>query len=226
MNEFFRYPSIKHLAWLAAGTPRDEKILSPEEVAHLLSSEVRIEEKVDGANLGFSLGPDGALKVQNRGQYLSRPFTGQFARLDDWMQAHQDQIIEGISPSTIVFGEWCAARHSLDYDRLPDWWLMFDVYDRREGKFWSSSRRDALATSMNLTAILCRHQGKMTINQLQRFLDSLPSCYRDGPVEGVVIKAEEGGWMTQRAKLVRSDFTQSIEDHWRSRSLQWNRVRY
>ena len=43
------------------------------------------------------------------------------------------------------FGEWCAARHSLDYGALPDWWLLFDIYDRRAGAFWSTARRDAWA---------------------------------------------------------------------------------
>ena len=27
-----------------------------------------------------------------------------------------------------------------------------------------------------------------------------------------------------RAKLVRADFTQTIEAHWKSRALEWNRV--
>ena len=26
----------------------------------------------------------------------------------------------------ILFGEWCAAQHSLDYETLPDWFLAFD----------------------------------------------------------------------------------------------------
>ena len=29
-----------------------------------------------------------------------------------------------------------------------------------------------------------------------------------------------------RAKLVRADFTQAIEGHWRNRAIEWNRVSY
>ena len=80
MNDFFRFPHTPHLAWLGEGSPRDDKVLSPVEAAELLEAHVLVEEKLDGANLGFSIGPDGAVRAQNRGQYLIEPYGGQFAR--------------------------------------------------------------------------------------------------------------------------------------------------
>jgi hypothetical protein len=50
----------------------------------------------------------------------------------------------------MLFGEWCAARHSLDYTRLPDWFLLFDVLETTTSRFWSSTRRDALAAQSGL----------------------------------------------------------------------------
>ena len=35
---------------------------------------------------------------------------------------------------------------------------------------------------------------------------------------------EDECWLLERAKLVRSDFTQQIAGHWRKRSLEWNRL--
>ena len=67
MSEFFRFPHTPHIAWLASGSPRDDKVLSLEDAEILLAGEVVIEEKIDGANLGFSIGSDGLLCVQNRG---------------------------------------------------------------------------------------------------------------------------------------------------------------
>lgn len=67
---FFRFPHVPHLAWLGKGQPRDDKVLSPDEAAALLSGEVVVEEKVDGANIGFSASEDGELRAQNRGSYL------------------------------------------------------------------------------------------------------------------------------------------------------------
>ncbi len=71
--DFFRFPHTPHIVWLAEGVPRDDKVLSPQEVNALLSADVVVEEKLDGANLGFSLSPVGELRAQNRGPCCQRP---------------------------------------------------------------------------------------------------------------------------------------------------------
>jgi ATP-dependent RNA circularization protein (DNA/RNA ligase family) len=119
-------------------------VLSPNEVTALLAGDVVVEEKLDGANLGLSLTPDGSLRAQNRGQYLAEPHAGQFARLPAWLAQHGEGLRSVLTPNLIAFGEWCAARHSPDYAALPDWFLLFDVYDRTEDRFWSTARRNEL----------------------------------------------------------------------------------
>lgn len=88
MSVFFRFPHTPHIAWLGEGTPRDDKVLAPAEAGALLAGEVVVEEKLDGANLGLSLAPDGSLRAQNRGQYLAEPQAGQFSRLTAWLALH------------------------------------------------------------------------------------------------------------------------------------------
>ena len=55
---FYKFPHTPHLLWLGPGEPREDKVLTPSEVAEFLAGDVIIEEKVDGANLGLSLGPE------------------------------------------------------------------------------------------------------------------------------------------------------------------------
>ena len=223
MTDFFRFPHTPHIAWLATGAPRDDKVLSPDEAHELLADEVVLEEKLDGANLGFSVSPDGVLRAQNRGQYLPQPFHGQFARLGPWLAAHEDKLFDALGTDLVAFGEWCAARHSLDYAALPDWWLLFDVYDRAAGRFWSVPRRNALAIAAGLVTTPQRAHGQTTLAALRQLLDQ-PSCYRPGPLEGLVVRQESTLWCEARAKLVRPDFTQAIDAHWRRRAIEWNRV--
>ncbi|WP_293225489.1 RNA ligase family protein [Ottowia sp.] len=228
MPEFFRFPQTPHLAWLGPGTPRDDKLLSPVEVTRLLAGEVVVEEKLDGANLGFSLARDGSLRVQNRGQYLHQPHVGQFARLPDWLALHgsvlQNALTQHTDRGLMLFGEWCAARHSLDYTALPDWFLLFDVYERRSGRFWSSARRNALATGLGLATVPQVTQGHCTLAGLITILDTQSSRYRPGVLEGLVVRRDDVRWCQERAKLVRADFTQAIEGHWRQRAMEWNRM--
>lgn len=228
MSHFYRFPHTPHLAWLGKDEPRDDKVLSAAEAADLMSAEIVLEEKVDGANLGFSLGEEGDLRAQNRGQYLAEPHSGQFARLPQWLAIHGSGIgnvlLEHADRGLMLFGEWCAARHSLDYTRLPDWFLLFDVLETASGRFWSSTRRDALAARLGLATTPRLTSGRFKLAELTAKVDSWPSRFRDGPLEGIVVRRESAEWCESRAKLVRADFTQAIGEHWRNRRLEWNRL--
>ena len=153
----------------------------------------------------------------NRGHYLVAPFSGQFRQ-------HADVLVLALADDLMLFGEWCAARHSVPYNLLPDWFVVFDVYDRTQGRFWSSARRDALARQVGLSPAPQLASGRLTLAQVQNELDSQPSRYREGPMEGVVIRRETAQWCEGRAKLVRADFTQTIDGHWRKRIPEWNRL--
>ncbi|MEI7951281.1 MAG: RNA ligase family protein, partial [Synechococcaceae cyanobacterium ELA182] len=146
---FYRFPHTPHLAWLGNGPVRDDKILTPQEAKVFLAQPVAIEEKIDGANIGFSLSPDGSLRIQQRGDYLQQPYKGQFSGLTTWLALHGPDLEaflqEPEHQGMILFGEWCAARHSVAYTHLPDPFLLFDVADPAQQQFWSRHRRDTAA---------------------------------------------------------------------------------
>lgn len=225
MSDFFRYPHTSHIAWLGDGTPRDDKVLTALEAEEILAHTIVLEEKVDGANLGFSVDSNGAIRAQNRGQYLLRPFTGQFARLNEWLEIHEEALFEDLGESLILFGEWVAAVHSLEYTSLPNYFLVFDVYDRNERRFWSTARRNALVSRLGLRHIHQLGRGYYRLQSLERMLATTPSAYRDGGCEGIYLRHEDEDWLIARAKLVRPDFVQGIGDHWRSRTLRWNTLK-
>ncbi|NIY98296.1 RNA ligase family protein, partial [Salipiger sp. HF18] len=213
-----------HLAWLGEGQPRQDKVLLPDEVKKFLAGEVIIEEKLDGANLGISRGEDGDILLQNRGSYLSEPYRGQFSRLAPWLGERTEPLSRILTPERILFGEWCTATHSLYYNRLPDWFLLFDVYCRSSQGFWSTVRRNALARKIGLTTAPQIAKGHFTLSQLTELLLDECSQFRDGTIEGLVIRSEDDSVCFARAKLVRPDFSQAIQEHWKSRPLSWNRV--
>jgi ATP-dependent RNA circularization protein (DNA/RNA ligase family) len=223
---FFRFPHTPHIAWLGEGAPRDDKVLSLSEAAALLADNVVVEEKLDGANLGLSLTPDGRLRAQNRGQYLDEPHAGQFGRFPAWLAQHGALLSTVMTSDLMLFGEWCAARHSLDYVALPDWFLLFDVYDRAAGRFWNTLRRNALASQAGLLTVPQLLHGKTTVPALKQLVATTNSRYRNGALEGLVIRRESPEWCEARAKLVLPDFTQAIDTHWRKRPIEWNRIDY
>lgn len=224
MTPFVRFPHTPHIAWLGSSTPRDDKVLTREEAENFLDGPVIMEEKVDGANLGISIDSDGQLRVQNRGSYLVPPYAGQFSGLDRWLALHQDTIFDELGTDLVLFGEWCVARHSLAYDRLPDWLVVFDIYDRSAARFWSTHQRNILAAKLALVTVPSIAAGRYTLDQLINLVSTAPSSLRAGPPEGLYLRKEEADWLVDRAKLVRPEFVQAIGEHWRSRAIERNRL--
>ena len=211
--DFFRFPHTPHLAWLASGAPRDDKVLSSQEASAMLAQEVVIEEKVDGANIGLSVDEQGNLQAQNRGSYLAREASHpQFKPLFHWLEVRRDSLVDTLFPDLILFGEWCYAVHSVRYTKLPDWFLAFDVYDRTRAEFWSAARRDELVNRLGIDLVPRLAKGCFDVRGVQRLLGQ--SQLGDGPAEGLYVRRDDGDRLLARAKLVRPEFVQSIEEHW------------
>lgn len=220
--DFFKFPSTPHLGVLAGVEVRGDKILSHSERNEFLAHALTVEEKVDGANLGISFDADGAIRVQNRGSYLFPPFSGQWKKLDEWLSMHTDALFERLLDRFILFGEWCYARHSIYYNRLPDWFLAFDVYDRAARRFLSVTQRDRLLEKMRLCKVPLIGHGHFTYHDIQRLLAQ--STLTDQPMEGIYLRRDLGKWLEQRAKLVRPAFIQAVEQHWSRSTIEPNRL--
>jgi hypothetical protein len=222
VNELFRFPRTPHLAWLGPGSPRDDKLLAPDEVDEMLAGEVVVEEKIDGANLGLSAGAEaGEIQAQNRGTILDFDHLHpQFRPLRQWLAMRRFQLHDALGPDLTIFGEWCYATHSIVYTRLPDWFVLFDVFDRTSRRFWSVDRRNALARALGLAVVPEVARGRFDLNGIIGLLG--PSAFTDGPAEGVYVRSEAEGWLVRRAKLVRAEFTQAIGEHWSAGPLRTN----
>ena len=171
----------------------------------------------------LSFDSEGNIRAQNRGAYLYPPRSGQWKKLDDWLEPRLDMLFEILSEKFILFGEWCYAQHSIFYDRLPDWFLGFDIYDKRFGRFLSSERRDALLRKMGITPVPFVARGNFTYSELLKLLSV--SKFTDQPAEGIYLRVDQGDWLAQRAKLVRPAFVQAVEQHWSRSAIRPNRLR-
>jgi len=207
---FYKFPRTPHLRWLSSSPIKDDRLLSDAQRKDILSSPLIIEEKIDGANLGFSLSEDGKILAQKRGAYIDS--VGQFAELDRWLRTHEDHLFDAISTNLILFGEWCAIKHSLYYTKLPDLWIMFDVYDINEEKFYNAERRNTLARNAGVSTVHRIATRRFTEHELLDLLGT-DSTYKKGAIEGLVIRSENERWLEKRAKLVRPEFTR-ISTHW------------
>lgn len=135
--------------------------------------------------LGFSVGRDGLLRAQNRGQYLTRPLTGQFARLNDWLAMHEEDLFDVLGESLILFGEWAAAVHSLEYPDLPDYRLSLCTTAVKRN---SGVRPGAMRWSRSWGCVAFTRSGEEdNLPSIEQPLRSSTSAYRHGACEGVYL---------------------------------------
>ncbi len=222
MRSFVKFPSTPHLTVLEGASVRDDKVLSVQERDQFLSHEVVIEEKIDGANLGLSFDGDGNLLAQNRGSYIEFPPSGQWKPLTSWIDDRRDRLFDVLTNRFVLFGEWCFATHSVFYDRLPDWFVGFDLFDSQAKRFVNSETRHEMLALMNIHLVPQLADGCWSLGEALMLLQE--SRFGSAPAEGLYLRFDGDDWLEQRAKIVRPDFIQSIEQHWTRRPLQQNRL--
>jgi hypothetical protein len=64
--------------------------------------------------------------------------------------------------------------------------------------------------------------GRFDLAQLEAMLQH--SRLTEGPAEGLYVRSEERDHLVARAKLVRPEFAQAIDEHWLRRSLETNQL--
>ena len=222
-TDFFKFPSTPHLALLGAAKVRGDKVMSEPERKEFLRHRLVVEEKVDGANLGISFDASGNMCAQNRGAYLHLPSAGQWKKLTEWLAPRTEILFEQLMDRYILFGEWCYAQHSVIYDRLPDWFLGFDIYDKATSHFFSCSRRDKVFQALSVAQVPKVDCGYFTLSELSGFLSQ--SQISNQPAEGLYLRFDQCDWLQQRAKLVRPSFIQSVEQHWSRSFIKANQLK-
>lgn len=221
-EEFFKFPSTPHLALLGDVAVRGDKVFSEHDRDNFLKNTITVEEKLDGANLGISFDRDSNMHVQNRGSYIDKPYSGQWKELGRWIPSKRDLMFDVLTDRYILFGEWCYAVHSIYYDQLPDLFLGFDIFDKKNKKFLSCKRRDKLFHTLGISQVPLLKRSRFTFDYLLQLLEE--SRFSENPAEGLYLRFDYGDWLCQRAKLVRPEFIQTIEEHWTKKGLRANKI--
>jgi hypothetical protein len=123
----------------------------------------------------------------------------------------------------MLFGEWCHARHTIEYEELPDWFILFDVLELTTQRFWTSQRRNLLAGELGLHPPPEVFRGHLKFQQVPALIGA--STLGAARMEGLYFRREADECLTARAKVVSSEFKQQIEAHWSRRTLMLNRLR-
>eukprot|EP01080_Neovahlkampfia_damariscottae_P003823 gene3823-6984_t len=224
LTDFIKFPRTHHLIVLSKNVDRDDLFMDKTEAKPYYTETVTIEEKIDGANLGLSLDPE-TLKIlaQNRSHHITSKSATHWKGIDTWIDEHKS-LYDVLSPHFILFGEWVYAKHSVAYDKLPGYFIAFDIYDKKNQKFLSIQERNKKLKGTEIPIIKTIATGKFTKEEYLKFLETSSFYKSKGNLEGIYLRIDEGDFLKQRCKIVREDFIQQIEQHWSTMEIEKNTI--
>eukprot|EP01130_Rhizamoeba_saxonica_P017999 TRINITY_DN8893_c0_g1_i1.p1 TRINITY_DN8893_c0_g1~~TRINITY_DN8893_c0_g1_i1.p1 ORF type:complete len:230 (+),score=43.52 TRINITY_DN8893_c0_g1_i1:13-702(+) len=223
---FVKFPRTHHI--IDAGgsaVTRDDLVMSNDDKEFFFSNTVRLEEKIDGSNLGISIDENYNIIYQNRSKIVTSATASQWKGLDKWLTDHPGVWEVLTSPDIILFGEWCFAVHSIHYTKLPDYFIAFDIYLKSEQKFVCREELERRLEGSGIPIIRVIDSGIFSKEEMLNYLDSI-SEYRDGTVEGIYVRVDDEQFSLRRGKIVRPDFIQGIDEHWTKKGLIKNLLLY
>jgi hypothetical protein len=253
MPTLHKYPRTHHLegSRLQPGDEDSQSVL----FAALAGRPLVIEEKLDGANAGISFDEAGRLQLQSRGHFLTGGAREQhFDLFKRWAHIHADALRAVLGHRFVLYGEWLYAKHTVLYDRLPHYFLEFDILDTESGVFLPTGKRRALLSGVPLVPVPVLQTGVFAaLSEVTPFLGR--SLYKSaewrqtltaaaqarglGPeqiwketdpsdlMEGLYIKVEEEGRVVERYKFIRASFLTTVLDsgsHWLRRAILPNQL--
>lgn len=239
MEQIYKYPRTRHLEGSRKQTGDED--LKNVKFEELEGKYLVLEEKVDGANCGISFGADGKMYLQSRGHFLTGGYgERQFDLFKTWAGCFEEQLCRLLEDRYVMYGEWLYAKHTVFYDRLPHYFMEFDIFDKKEEMFFSTKkRREFLENAPFIRSVRVLAQGCfrgpediekrigpslfVSGEPEQAFLaqceksgvnpeQALRQTDLTGIMEGIYIKVESGDYVTDRLKFVRASFLNTILD--------------
>jgi hypothetical protein len=255
MLQLYKYPRTRHIE--GSGIQRGDDDLSTQSFVELAGKYLVVEEKMDGANCGVSFSDNADLLLQSRGHYLTGgPREAQFHLFKTWANTYLSELWDILTNRYILYGEWLYAKHTMFYTDLPHYFMEFDIYDKERELFLSTEQRQILlAPAPFIVSVKVLYAGQLDslqalrsfighsyftsndhlerLRQLsqEKHLDSeqvLKETDSSTDMEGLYVKVEADGMVTERYKYVRSGFLQAIfdsENHWHDRPIIPNQLR-
>ncbi len=225
-----KYPRTFHMPW-SKGATNDDKIATS--LDRLIDVPIILSEKCDGGNA--SLEVNGCYARTHAAIPTHKSF--------DWLKGFHSSIKHLIPNDIQIFGENMYALHSIVYDELPGYFLIFNVakvsYNRshtivnepqRAWMSWDTVEKWAEKIGTPTVPVLFKGQvsSEKELKDLVEDFMSQPSCC-GGIREGVVARTAEGFLELEfpycMLKCVRANHVSPDNDHWKYQEIVKNKLK-
>jgi len=154
----------------------------------------------------------------------------QYDLFKQWTMGKRPVLEAMLEDRLLLFGEWLYARHSVHYRRLPHYFFEFDIYDKQRQVFLDLASRLEKLEGTGILTVPVVHRGPATVDELRKLIgpsrfDSVFENPLAGPtdnlMEGLYLRTEADGCVTERAKFVRAEFVEKVKqsEHWQHQAV-------
>lgn len=210
-----KYNRTYHFPW-SSGTS-DDKIAKS--IDSLLNRPIVLTEKCDGSNV--CLEAESCFARSHSGPPTHESF--------DLFKAFHASIKHLIPKGLQIFGENLYALHSIPYDALPNYLIIFNVRDSNTNTWLSWEEVEMWAEELGVPTAPILFKGKVpTSEELKKLILSFmakQSCYsaheREGVVGRVADSFDDSDFSKSVLKCVRPNHVQT-SDHWKAQEIVKN----
>jgi len=213
-NRTFHFP-------FSPGATNDDKIATS--MDRLIGVPIVITEKIDGSNT--SLEEDGCFARTHSGPPSHASF--------DQLKALHASVKYMIPDYIQLFGEWCYAKHSIEYSELPGYFLLFNVRElTMASPYWYSWKEvEMWAEEIGVPTVPVLFKGTVSSEKelkelVESFMNQPSACggIREGVVARVAKEFYDDDFSSCVMKCVRANHVQTSE-HWKDQEIIKNRLK-
>ncbi len=208
--KMFKYPRTQHFSF-SEGVTSDDKFIENDHIFDGMT--VAVTTKMDGENT----------TVYADGKFHSRSMDSKHRPDHSWLLAHIPRFSYRIPEGYRLCGEYLYARHSIAYDDLPDYFMVFSIWNENN---------DCL--SWQDTKEWCNRIGVITVPELYvgpfdiDLIKKLAKENVEKGQEGLVVRNADGfnaqDFNKNIAKYVRANHVQT-DSHWTQQQIVPNGLR-
>lgn len=193
-----KYPSTPHLPWSPGASADDVWV---DTIAQFDGREVVVTEKMDGENT-----------TMYRDHMHARSLDSRHHPSRSWVKALHSQIAHLIPAGWRVCGENLYARHSIAYEGLTSYFVVFSIWDERNVCLsWADTVEWAALLGLEVAPVLW--SGVWDARALMQLADELDLTRQEGYVVRDADAFAFEDFTTHIAKWVRPDHVQT-DQHW------------
>jgi hypothetical protein len=212
--KYVKYPRTLHLPWSGL-VDDDDRMLS--DTKHFEGKKVVVTAKMDGENTTLY------------NDYMhARSIDGQNHASRNWLKAFHGRMSYNIPEGWRVCGENLFAKHTVEYNNLENYFLVFSIWnERNECLSWEDTL--LWAELLDLVMVPVLYVGEWDEEKIRHLYQPM---INGDKCEGYVVRLLEsfnyGEFRTSVAKYVCEEFRQKLQagaSHWRHKMITPNKVK-